>query len=439
MKGFKTLSPKWNGIFPVAALCVTLGLLIGCGGQLGRIESAAVDTAVAEAEAAIEAAAAVDAGSLAPELFAAAEESLAAASAALAEKNGNDALRLAYRARAEAFQARTAALTIARNSELNAAILQKAAEAESMREAAAEKTEALKDLESELKGVRKTAAASKDTIRDLEKKNRELSDTRALYGEEVSRLSESLGEIQERAQRAETDIRKYGREVAELRRKLEVAQQMAKEEGHQKRAVIAEIDSLKKQLREQAQIYTERLAAAKQQNTGAKHEAYLEEKAAEARAYVASQAPLQPVKTGRVLLSTAQITAGKAALANWDRAWQAKNLNGHLAYYAPDIVANRVVVRESKENRSKVDLQQLEAHLQELGAHTWTRVKADVEVEGESVIGVYRSTRLAVPAENEDATALYNIWIREVWMHPVGNSWKIHHEIWQIYENVPNF
>ena len=98
-----------------------------------------------------------------------------------------------------------------------------------------------------------------------------------------------------------------------------------------------------------------------------------------------------------------------------------------------------MVIHESKEHRNKIDIQQLQSDLREMNAYTWSKVKTDTQVEGESVIGINRLTRLIAPAADADATALYNIWIREVWMHQVGNTWKIHHEIWQIYENVPNF
>ena len=442
MKRFIALSRKGNvapgGILFIGVLLVSFGL-VGCGGKLGKIETSAVDTAIADAEAAIAAAVDVDAPTLASELFEAAEVNLASAKTAVEEKKGNDALRFAYQAMADATLARTNAINITKNSELNASVLQKAAEAESLRESVNSKKEELAGLRSDIQDIQNEGEQLKQTVRELQKENRELGDTRSAYGEQVAQLSETLGEIQGRAQRAETEIRNYGREVAELRRKLEVADRMVKEEGYQKRTVIAEIDSLKRQLREQAEIYTEKLAEASQQNAGAKHAEYLKQKAQEARAYVASQPPLHPAKTGRVSLSTEQIAAGKMALSNWERAWYANNLNAHLAHYEPNIIADKVVIRESKEHRSKIDLQQLEADLHQMSTHAWNKAKADTEVEGESVIGIHRLTRLATPAVDENATALYNIWIREVWMHQVGNGWRIHHEIWQIYENVPNF
>ena len=438
MTGFIALSRGRNLALIIGMLLVSFGL-VGCGGQLGKIEISTVDTAIADASTALEAAHEVDAATLASELFESAEANLDAARAAREAKNGDDALRLAYQAIADATHARTHALNITKSSELNATILQKKTETESLREAVAEKKEALAGLQSEMADVRRDGKKLRQKVQELQEQNRELSDTRAAYGAQVAELSDTLEDIQGRAQRAEIEIRNYGKEVSALRRKLEVADQMAREEGYQKRAVIAEIDSLKRQLREQAQIYTDKLAAANQQNAGTKHAEYLKQKAQEARAYVDSQPPLQPLKTGRTSLSTQQIAAGKAALQNWERAWQGRNMNEHLAYYEPHLIADKVVMRESKEHRTKIDLQQLKTDIHEMSTHTWNKVKTDIEVEGESVIGVQRLTRLAAPAADENATELYDIWIREVWMHPAGNDWRIHHEIWQIYENVPNF
>ena len=442
MNQFIALARKGN-VAPSEILFIGMLLvsfsLVGCGGKLGSIEISAVDTAIADAEAAIAAAVAADAPTLASDVFETAQADLASAKIALEERKGNEALRLAYQAIANATLAQTNSMNITKNSELNAAILQKEAEAESLRATVNSKKEELAGLQSEMQDVQSEGTQLKQTVRDLQKKNRELGDTRAAYGEQVAQLSETLEEIRGRARTAETEIRNYGKEVAQLRRKLEVADRRVQEEGYQKRTVIAEIDSLRRQLREQAQIYTEKLAEANQQNQGAKHAEYLKQKAQEARTYADGQPPLHPTKTGRISLSAEQIAAGKMALSNWERAWHAKDLNGHLAHYEPNIIADKVVIHESKEHRNKIDLQQLEADLHQMGTHAWSKAKSDTEVEGESVIGIHRLTRLATPAADENATELYNIWIREVWMHQVGNDWRIHHEIWQIYENVPNF
>jgi hypothetical protein len=287
--------------------------------------------------------------------------------------------------------------------------------------------------------IRGGEAELKQKVRDLQKQNRELNITRENYSNQVAELLKTVEEMQARGQRVETEIQSYGKEISALRRKLEVADKIVKEEGYQKRSAIAEAETLRKQMREQAEIYTKKLAEAGQQGIEAKHADFLKQQAQTARSYVDSQPPISPAKTGRTSLSTAQIAAGKAALSNWENAWQSSNLNVHLAYYGPNVVADKVVVQESKEQRSKIDRQQLESELRQMNTHAWTKVKTDTEVESESIIGVQQMSRLVVPAVDENATALYNIWIREVWMHQIGNDWKIHHEIWKIFENVPDF
>ena len=442
MKQFIALSRRGNSVLRrnllIGLLLVSFGLA-GCGGKLGKIEPAAVDTAIADAAAAIAAAREADAPSLAADAFAIAVSNLEAAKAALAEQKGGEALRLAYQAVGDARIAHRAALNIAKNAELNAALLQKTAGADELRQTLSAKEQELTKARTEVQHLQREQDKRKQALSELQEKNRELRDKRATYSAQVAELSKTLDDIQQRANRAETELRNYGRNVADLRRKLEVAEKMAKEEGHQKRAVVAEINSLRRQLREQAAIYTAKLTAASQLKTDKQHEDYLKQKAQEARAYVDSQPVLHPPKTGRTSLSTAQIAAGKAALGNWENTWYSKNLDAHLSYYTQGIVIDKVVIHESQEHRNKIDSQQLQSDLREMNTYAWSKVKMDTQVEGESVIGINRLTRLVTPAADENATALYNIWIREVWMHEVGNAWKIHHEVWQIYENVPNF
>ena len=442
MKQFVALSRRGNAIWHrnlTIVLLLALFGLVGCGGQLGKIEPLAVDTAIADAEAAIAAAREVDAPSLAAEAFETAESNLEGAKAALGEKDGDEALRLAYQAVVDAKIARKEAMNIAKSSELNASLLQKESDVKELRHTLGTKERELARVRTEIQDLRHDDDEMQRTVSELQKKNRELNNKRKTYSTQVAELSKTLAEIQTRASRAESEIRNYGKDVSALRRKLEVAERMAKEEGHQKRAVVAEINSLKRQLREQAAIYTDKLAQANQQKANKQHEEYLKQKAQEARAYVDSQPALHPPKTGRTSLSTAQIQTGKTALSNWEQAWYSKDLNAHLSYYTPNIVADKVVIHESKEHRNKIDLQQLQSDLREMNTHAWSKVKTDTQVEGESVIGINRLTRLVAPAADENATALYNIWIREVWMHQIGNTWRIHHEIWQIYESVPNF
>ena len=427
---------------------LTLGLIVwlflislvfaGCGGQLGTIEPPVVDIAIAEAESAITAAQDVDAASLAPQAFGAAHANLEAAKQALTEKRGSDALRLAYQANADAKLAHRHAINVAKNSELNATILKKETSIKELSRKLKTTEEKVSEKQSEVQDARRASERLQEQIQELQIENSELANTRAAFGKQISDLSKTLEETQIGARRAEEEIRNYGTELSKLRRKLEVADKIAKEEGYQKRAAIAEAESVRKQMREQAEIYTKKLAQASQQDVAAKHAEFTAKQAEASRAYEASQPALSPPKTGRTSLSTQQIAAGKAVLNNWEGAWQNQNLNKHLAYYDLNIIADKVVIFESKENRSKIDRQQLESDLRQMRAHTWTKARFDTEVESESVIGILQLSRLVHPAADENDTALYDVWIREVWMHQVGKSWKIHHEIWKIFERVPN-
>ena len=441
MKRFIALQRRSNFALdktPLIWLSLVFLAFAGCGGQLGKIELPVVDTAIAEAEAAITAAQDVDAASLAPDAFRAANTNLEAAKEALTEKRGSDALRLAYQASADAKLAHRHAINVTKSSELNAVILQKDASIAEFQQKFKRSEEKVSQKQSELQDARRASEQLQQRIQELRVENIELGDTRKAFGEQISELSKTLEETQRRARSAETEIRNYGSELSTLRRKVEVADKMAKEEGYQKRAAIAEAQSLRKQMREQAEVYTQKLAQASQQDVAVKHAEFLAKQAEASRAYEASQPALSPQKTGRTSLSTQQIAAGKAALNNWEGAWQSKNLNAHLAHYDLNIIADKVVILESKENRSKSDKQQLESDLRQMSAHTWTKVKFDTEVESESVIGILQLSRLVHPAADENDTALYDVWIREIWMHQVGNSWKIHHEIWKIFERVPN-
>ena len=442
MKQFIALTRKdkfaLRRIWIVAMLLVSL-VFAGCAGKLGKIEPSVVDAAIADAEAAIAAARDIDAASLAPDVFRSATSNLEAAKTALADNKGNDALRLAYQATADARLAHRHAINVNKNSKLNATILEKEAGAEELRQKLSTKEKELSRAKSEMRTARDEEEQLNQKVRDLEKKNRELIVTRESYGEQVADLIETLEEMQAQGKRAETEIRNYGKEISALRRRLDVADKMVKEEGYQKRSAIAEAESLRKQMREQAEIYTKKLAEAGKQGIAEQHAEFIKQQAQASRAYEAGKPPLSPAKTGRTSLSTAQIAAGKAAVSNWGTAWQSNNLNAHLAYYEPNVVVDKVVIHESKEDRSKIDRQQLESNLRQMSEHAWRNVKTDTEVESESIISVQQMSRLVTPAADENATALYNIWIREVWMHQVGNAWKIHNEIWKIFENVPDF
>lgn len=423
----------------IPCLFLFLIFLAACGGKLGNIEQQDVDTQLAQAEKAIESAREVNAPSLAFEEFEQAETYLEQAKSALDENNGIDALRFATRAITHAKIAHRKAVQNTRNAELNATILKKdALVAELRKDLNTIKTE-ISGFETGMQQLRETERNLQQTIRTLENENRELTNTRNVKEQKVAELNESLKSLQARVARAEADVHNYGIQVKDLSGKLDAAETMANSSSRQKRAAVAETESLRKQLREQAKVYTNMLEKAKKQNIAAEHQEYLKKTAEKARAFEKQLHSNEPKRTKRTSLSTQQINAGKAVLSKWEKAWNSKKIDAHLTFYTPQTVFNKIVTEESKENQTTIKRGEFETALREMSGQSWQKTANFPEVEQESVIGTYRYRRLVSAAKTEDDTTLYDTWFREIWVHQVQGEWKIYRETWQIYKNVPDF
>ena len=415
-------------IFPV--------FLAACGGKLGTIQQQDVDTQLTQAENAIKSAREVNAPSLAFEEFEKAETYLEKAKEALDENNGIGALRFATQAITHAKISQRKAVQNRKNAELNANILEKDVLIVELRKNISTQKTEITGLENGIQQLRDNETELQQNIRTLENEKRELTDIGKISERKATELNESLKSIQARVARSEADIHNYGLQVKELSQKLEVAETMAKSASKQKRAAVAEAESLRKQLREQAKTYTDMLAKAKKQNIAAEHQEYMK-KAAEQSHEAAKQLPSnKSPRTRRTSLSTAQINAGKAVFSKWEKAWNSKNVDAHLAFYIPNFTVKKILVQESKENQITIDPSQIAATFREMNAQSWVKTANFSEVEQESVIGTYRFSRLVTPAQTEDDTALYDYWIREVWCHQVQGEWKIYRETWQIYEKI---
>lgn len=410
-----------------------------CAGKFGPIESQDVESHLLEAEREIEFAREANAASLAFEEFEQAETFLEQAQDAYKAKNGIDALKFANRAIAQAKLARRKAAQNTTNAEYNAKILEKDALITELRKDLSSNERKRNDLVTEIQQLRDTEKLMQNNIRTLENQNQELVNDQRELQQKLSEVSESLDSIRARATRYENEVKAYGNQVDELKQKIDVTDTMMKSANKQKRAAIAETESVRKQMREQAKIYTDKLTAANKKNIAADHAEYLRKAAAEARAFEKELHKNEPKRTGRTSLSTQQINAGKAALSQWENSWNSKNLDAHLAYYIPNVTANKIVTIESKENQSNLKRGQMETDLRQMNTQAWEKFDTTLEVEQESVIGTYKYRRLVAAAETEDDTALYDIWFREVWIHQVQGKWKAYREIWQIYKDVPKF
>ncbi len=424
-------------IFVVLVLILPI-FLTACGTKLGNIESKDVDSLILQAEMTIQSARDAGAASLAFEDFEEAETYLEKAKDELKNKNGFDVINFANRAITKAEIARRKAEQNKMNAEHNANIIGKDALITELQKQLKSSEKKLTDLDTKLQQFSETEQQLKQNIQTLETEKKEIGNTKKVHEQKIAELKETLKSIQAQASRSETEVINFGTQIKNFSKKIDAAEAMAKTESRQKRAAIAETESLKKQLREQAKIYTDMLAEAKKRNVAADHAEFIRKQEEKARAYVRQLENDKPKRTGRTSLSTQQINAGKAALTNWHKAWNSKNLKGHFALYTATSELNQIIIKESKEHKTSLDKTKVETKLREMNAQGWSTSDKSFEVEQESVIGIYRLSRLvSPPAETEDDTALYNIWIREVWMHQIQGTWKIYRETWQIYENIP--
>ena len=415
--------------------------LIGCGGKLGTVEINDVQSAIVQAEKAISDALEVKADSLAFEQFERAETELEKSKDALKNKDGIAALGFANLAYSHARMAKYQAIQNSNNAVANANILAKDAEIGELKSNLENQNNKIKNLEKGLQALEDTERNLNNTITTLNNQKQQIDQKNRLNIDKLSKVNDELNTLKNRISRSETEVRNYGNEVKDLTRKLDAADAIAKSASQQKRSAYAEVESLKKQIREQAKNYTAKLAEAQKRNIAAEHSEYLRKQAEEAREYVRQLDSQKPARTGRTTLSTKQINSGKAALKRWENEWSRSNMKAHLAFYSPNVLINKVKTVESKENPSMLNRNQFESELNEMRKHPWqkTEEKDLFEVEQNSVIGTYRYSRLVTPALTEDDTALYQIWIREIWAHQIQNQWKIYRETWQIFDNIPKF
>ena len=433
----KLIKHQAGNVIQIFCLLCPLLLIVSCGGKLGAINLQDIDPLLSQAEAALSSAREVNAQSLAFETYEQAETELEKAKDAKRNKMGVDAIKYANNAITYAKLASRIAIQNTKDVEANANILTKDAQIGELKKQLMAKDTKIGSLENDIELLQDSESGLKATISNLESDKQDLIDKQKTHNEKVAELNASIDSFQARITQSESNVKNYGVELEKLSRKVDAAETIAKTESRLKRAAVAETEAIKKQMREQAKIFTQKLTESNKQNIAVEHQEFVRRQAEKARAFATQLPSAKTPRTGRTSLSTAQINAGKAALNNWEKTWKSKNMDAHIAFYAPDVTTKHIVVRESKENATTLNRTQFEAKLREMNKHAWTKSDTLSEVERESVIGTYRFSRLISPAEDEDDTALYELWIREVWTHQVAGKWKIYRETWQVYENIP--
>jgi ketosteroid isomerase-like protein len=411
-------------------------LIVACGGSLGKIRVENVDSVITQSEAAIQQARLANAEALAPDTLRGAEISLQDAKEAVKAKKGVEAMRLAYEALTQAQNAEQEAMYKSQEAGLNAIIQRK--EAENLeRQTNLQKAEAkVETIRTEIQQLEtQKSQLQSEYERQIHQLRRELALAQSMAEEtrksitDIESLKAELDAKETQIHEAQRKAGEYERQIRQLRRELALAQSMAEE-------AQKEAEATRQKAAAQAKNYSKQIDHLDESRVLKQREDWLDYKKQEARAFVRRQ---EEPRTHKTLLTEVQVAQGKAVLNDWYLAWAAKDIAQHLADYAPDVVAEQIIIRANSEQRTSMNRTQLVDTIRRKTGEQWGKADVGFEAEGDNVIGTYRFSRMVQNAGDGNRPALYNVWTREVWAHPINNQWKIFREVWRIYENVPKY
>ena len=435
--GKQELSITWNKNYIYHIwICLLPMLLIACSGSLGKIQLENVNTVIAQSETAIEQAHLANAQYLASDTLQQAENALAGAKEALQAKDGLGAMNLAYNALTQAQIAEQEAMYKSQGNGLNAIIKHKEAKIivlEADLGTADETLEKSRTAVQQLDMQKDQLQADMDQkLQEAEQAHKKILQDYNKAKTEYSDLQSKLDTTQTQLLQAQSQIEEHELQIDQLRRELVDAQSLV--ESARKEAAEA-----RTQAASQAQHYSQHIEQLDQSNVLKRPEDTLARKKQEAKAYVQQQRRKQAVRTNSTSLTNGQIVSGRAVISDWALAWTAKDIHRHLSKYAQEATLNQTVIRSSNEAQTHLNRLQMVAALKKMVDAEWQETDSKFDTDGESVIAVYRFSRLSQEAANGGVPALHDLWTREVWVRQIGAEWKVFRENWRIYEAVPRY
>ena len=411
-------------------------LLISCSGSLGKIQLENVNTVIAESEAAIEQAHRANAQYLASDTLQQAENALASAKEALQAKDGLGAMNLAYNALTQAQIAEQEAMYKSQGNGLNAIIKHKEVRIVTLEADLGTAEEALEKSRTDVQQLE----VQKDQLQaDMDQKLQEVEQAHRNTLQDYNKtktegegLQSKLDTTQTQLRQAQSQVEEHERQIDRLRHELADAQSSVEEV----RKAAAEAQT---QAAAQVQRYSKHIEQLDQSNVLERREDILARKKQEAKAYVQQQRRKQAVRTNSISLTNEQIASGRAVIRDWALAWAAKDIDQYLSKYAQEATLDQTVIRSSNEAQTHLNRLQMVDALKKMVDAEWQETDSKFDADGESVIAVYRFSRLSRDAVSEEVPARHDLWTREVWVRQVGAEWKIFRESWRVYEAVPRY
>ncbi len=408
-------------------------LLVACSSSIGKIQLETVNTVIARSETAIEQAHLANAQYLASDTLQQAEYALASAKEAVGAKDGLRAMHLAYNALTQAQIAEQEAMYKSQGNGLNAIIKHKEAKIVTLE---ADLGTADKALEESRTDVKQLDMQKGQLQADMDQKLQEAEQAHRKIFQDYNRVKTDHGDLQSKLNTTQTALRQaqsrveeHEHQIDQLRRELADAQSSAEQ------ARKAEANA-RTQAAARAQRYSKHIEQLDQSNV---IKDTLARKKREAQAYVQQRRKNRPMRTNSTSLTSEQIASGRAVINDWALAWAAKNIHQHLSKYAQDATLDQTVIRSSNEEQTYLNRLQMVDVLKKMVAVEWQETDSKFDADRESVIAVYRFSRLSRSAVSGDIPVLHDLWTREVWVRQVGAEWKIFRESWRIYEAVPRY
>ena len=417
-------------------MCLLPMFLIACSSSLGKIQLEDVNTVIAQSETAIEQARLANAQYLASDTLQQAEDALASAKEAVGARDGLEAMHLAFNALTQAQIAEQEAMYRSQGNGLNAIIKRKEAKIVVLEADLKTADEALEKARTDVQQLDmqkdQLQADMGQKLQESEQAHRKIlqdyNKTRTDHGD----LQSKLDTTQTQLHQAQGQVEEHERQIQQLRRELAGAQSSVEQ------ARKAKTDA-RTQVAAQVQHYSKHIEQLDQSNVLERRGDMLARKKREAKAYVQQQRRKQPIRTNRTSLANEQIASGRAAISDWALAWAAKDLYQHLNKYTQEATLYQTVIRSSNEEQTYLNRIQMADALKKMVNAEWQETDSKFDADGESVIAVYRFSRLSRNVVSGGVPALHDLWTREVWARQVGAEWKIFRESWRIYEAVPRY
>ncbi len=423
-------------------LCV-FGLLIGvaflgCAGPRTAVEPKDVQVFIDDARDSISLAQEAGAGELASEQIARAESSLARAEeAAKEEDRGVESIRLASDAKAKAEAAHAVSRQAkAHEKEIDELYSDRAQEVAALKAARKIASEAEKDKAEEVQECKRN-------IEQLEKeRKRELTAVRS-----AMRAAEDRADQKERELfKAESDFEATEEKLEEALKEIRAYSDRV---GRIEREKAGELDAVRDALNDAER--DARKAEAKAKEYSAKIADIERKQKKEIAIHVAKEADAQK-KAAKAVVKK-EMLRGKPnlealeevrkSIEGWRIAWQTRDADRYMSYYADHAEITKVLVAQGKENARELSKDEMRREMENVFVQNvqFNMGKPVLEAGSDAVRATFEFFKQASAEAYEGRKDIlkHDKWIKELLFREVKRNWKIVKEDWRLYRDIPEY